>query len=316
MKRKVQFGKSLLLGLVLLLCLVFVSQATVYAADKIVLGKYPDLKIGFTTANFLKFYPPSVANEKKLLDFASEQGFVFIEIRDPNATLTLGECKEIAAYARQKGVEIVYAMNPGALDANYWEVYSRGVANAAVFDGPKVVRIGANGGEMMVSEDKTHWTAEEFAKIVSTTNMAANYAKMFGLQFLTENARESLQGDGVTTFGTTELFGSKGVNSNVGLQLDVANFFCTARIPGDPGAVRSCVADNVSQIGYTHLKTSSKEHKPQQVLNGNELPFEAFFKLLQKNGKNYIAIELDAAATLDDAFANHIKSVEYLKKNF
>jgi hypothetical protein len=316
MKNKVAFGRNLMLGLVLLLCLVFASQATVYAAEKIVLGKYPDLKIGFTTANFLKFYPPSVPNLKKLLDFASDQGFAFIEIRDPNATLTLSECKEIASYARHAGVEIVYAMNPGALDPNYWEVFSRGVANAAVFDGPKVVRIGANGGEMMVSETKTHWTAEDFSQIVKTTNMAANYAKMFGLQFLTENARESLQGDGVTTFGTTELFGGQGVNSNVGLQLDVANFFCTARIPADPGAVRIFVANNVSKIGYTHLKTSSPDHKPQQVLNGNELAFDAFFKLLQKNGKNYIAIELDAAATLDDAFANHVKSVQYLKKTY
>lgn len=315
MKSKVVFGRNLMVGLVLLLCLVFVSQATVYAANKIVLGKYPDIKIGFTTANFLKFCPPSVPNIKKLLDFAGDQGFVFIEIRDPNASLTVNECKEIAAYARHAGVEVVYAMNPGATDPNYWEVFARGIANAQVFDGPKVVRIGANGGEMMVSDTKTHWTAEDFAKIVQNTNMAANYAKMFGLQFLTENARESLQGDGVTTFGTTELFGPKGVNSNVGLQLDVANFFCTARIPADPAAVKAFVAANVSKIGYTHLKTS-KNHVPQQVLDGNELPFDAYFSLLQKNGKNYVAIELDAAATLDDAFANHIKSVQYLMKNY
>jgi sugar phosphate isomerase/epimerase len=315
MKNKVVFGRSLMVGLVLLLCLVFVSQATVYAADKIVLGKYSDLKIGFTTANFLKFYPPSVPNLKKLLDFASDQGFAFIEIRDPNASLTVNECKEIAAYSRHAGVEIIYAMNPGALDANYWEVFSRGIANAQVFDGPKVIRIGANGGEMMVSETKTYWTAEDFAKIVENTNHAANIAKMFGLQFLTENARESLQGDGVTTFGTTELFGAKWVNSNVGLQMDTGNFFCTARIAADPGAVQAFLVANAGKIGYTHLKTS-KNHVPQQVLDGNELPFDPIFKLLQKNGKNYLAIELDAAATLDDAFANHVKSVQYLKKNY
>jgi len=75
------------------------------------------------------------------------------------------------------------------------------------------------------------------------------------------------------------------------------------------------MADNAARIGYTHLK-SSKSLKAQPVLNGNDLPFEEYFTYLKKYGKNYIALELDAAATLKEAYANHIKSIEYLKKNY
>jgi len=282
---------------------------------QIVLGKYPELKLGFTTANFSKVLPLAPVNIKKMLDFASEQSFVFIEIRDPHAKLTLEECKDLSFYANQKGIEVVYAMGCGLLDTNYWEIFSRGIANASAFTGLKVVRTGTTGVEMLNDGKKKYWTSTEFSTLIQTANLAGNTAKMFGLQFLVENAREGFQGDGITTFGTTEFFGSKGVNENVGLQLDVANFFCTSRAPGEPTDVNAFVAANVEKVSYTHLKTS-KDHKPMKILDGNELPFEIFFDLLQKNGKNYIVIELDQAVTLADSYANHLKSIEYLKNNY
>jgi len=132
---------------------------------------------------------------------------------------------------------------------------------------------------------------------------------------LVENAREGLQGDGIAKFGSVELFGGKGVNQNVGLQADVGNFFCTSRVPSTPSAAGAFLAANVGRIGYIHLKTS-KNNKPQPVLDGNELPFDTIFGLLQKNGKSYVAIELDPVVSANDAYVNHIKSIEYLKKNF
>jgi len=283
--------------------------------QQIVLKKYPELKLGFTTANFSKVLPLAPVNIKKMLDFASEQGFVFIEIRDPHAKLTLEECKDLSIYANQKGIEVVYAMGCGLLDTNYWEIFSRGIANANVFKGLKVVRTGTTGVEMLKDERKKYWNPTEFSTLIQTANRAGNTAKMFGLQFLVENAREGLQGDGITTFGTTEFFGSSGVNENVGLQLDVANFFCTSRVPSQATDVNGFVTANIDKVSYTHLKTS-KNHKPMKILDGNELSFEIFFDLLQKNGKNYVAIELDQVVTLAESYANHLESIEYLKNNY
>ena len=84
----------------IILGLVFFLGVSAFAGETIVLKKYPDLKIGFTTANFLKVLPVTVENTKKLIDFASDHGFSWIELRDPNAVLTLDECRQIADYAR------------------------------------------------------------------------------------------------------------------------------------------------------------------------------------------------------------------------
>lgn len=310
------FKKSCILLVATMFMVVLLSGAGVYASEKpIVLSKYPNLKIGFTSQNFSKWLPPTVANLKTILDYASQKGFAFIEIRDPAAKLSLSDAKEVAAYAKQKNVEVIYAMGVGGLDENYFEAFSRGLANAMVFDGPKFVRTGANGNEMNVEPQKQYWTATEFAQLVQNLNRAANTAKTFGMTLFVENANEGLNGNGLNTFGTADLFGSGGVNSNVGLQLDMANFFCVSRVENSPADVQKFFEANVLRMGYSHLKTSIN-HKPAQYLNGNELAFDVYFSSLAKYGKVYVAIELANADNLEAAYQNHQKSVDYLLKNF
>lgn len=297
---------------ILLVCFVFGGATGLSMPKKIVLNQYPTIKIGFTTGNFAKVMPLTVENEKKLIDFASQQGFSFIELRDPAAKFSLEEAKEIAAYAKKKNVEVVYAVMTGALDSNYQEVFARALANAQVFDGPPLIRTAAVGTEITSNPAKKYWTRKDFAGLVETLNQSGNTAKMFGLTLVVENGREGLQGDGVESFGTEQLFGEKGVNANVGFQLDTANFFCVSRVVTPVDEAKQFFEKNVSRIGYTHLKTS-KEHVPQKVLGENELPFGVYFKELAKQGKVYVAIELDTnVAQLDEAYANHIQCVNYL----
>lgn len=275
------------------------------------LAKYPNIKIGFTTANFAKFLLPTAPNVKMMIDFASDYGFVFIELRDPEANLTLNECMELAVYARQKGVEVIYAVNVGAMDPRYFEVLARGIGNAALFDGPKMIRTGANGPEFANDEKKLYWTAEDFGKLVQNINQAGNTAKMFGLKLSVENAREGVRGDGVKTFGTSELFGPLGINTNVGWQLDTANFFSVSRVANDPNEVKKLFEENVERIDYTHLK-SSKDGQSQPILGSNTLSLGVYLELLSQKSKIYVAIELPSAETLEEAYSNHRKSTAYL----
>jgi sugar phosphate isomerase/epimerase len=310
------FKKSHVLLVACLFIIVLFSGVSASAADKsIVLSKYPNIKIGFTSQNFSKWLPPTTPNLKTIIDYASQKGFAFIELRDPNASLSLSDAKEVAAYARQKNIEVLYAMGVGGLDTNYFEAFSRGLANAMVFDGPKFVRTGANGNEMNLDPKKQFWTAAEFAQLVQNLNLAANTAKTFGYTMYVENANEGLAGDGVATFGTADLFGPKGVNANVGFQLDMANFFCVSRVESSPNDVRNFFEANVKRMGYSHLKTS-KNRTPQPFLDGNELPFDVYFLSLSKYGKVYVAIEHFNADTLENAYINHQKSIDYLLKNF
>jgi len=306
--------KRIVFSLVVVMLGMVVLASVVEAGQRVVLPRYPDLKIGFTTVNFMKQMPLNLANAKKWVEYATEQGFAWIELRDPMASLTLAECKEIAVYAKQRDIEVGYAVNAGLLDPNFWEVYSRALANAAVFDGPRTIRSAGPGLEFATDEKKTAWTFAEFAKVVETANQAANMAKMFGLQYVAENGLEVLKGDGVSSFGTTELFAN--VNGNVGFQLDTGNFFAVSRVPAKPEAARDFLEKTAPRMGYMHLKTADKNNKATAVLGENRLIFEIIFWQAVKNKKPYVAMELVQPDTLEEVYANHEKSVEYLLENF
>jgi sugar phosphate isomerase/epimerase len=306
--------REAVIGLILILSLIFLGSSGYSAEKKIVLNKYPNLKIGFTTANFLRVLPVTLENTKKLIDFASDQGFTWIELRDPNAVLTLAECKQVAEYARSKKIEIAYALGVGLMDGNFWEVFSRGLANAIVFDGPRTLRTAAPGDEFNINPKKTAWTLNELHKTVKIANKAGNQARASGLKYVTENAFEVIRGDGITSFGTTEYFAN--VNSNVLWQLDTANFFCLGRNVAKPEEASAFLEKHAGKLVYIHLKTSSKDHKPQPILSDNELDFNIVFSLMTKQKVPYVAIELAQVPTIEECYENHKKSVEYLLKNY
>ena len=303
--------KSMIIAIFLSLVFLGVSA---FAGETIKLKNYPDLKIGFTTANFLRALPVTLDNTKKLIDFASDRGFSWIELRDPNAVLTLEECKQIAAYARGKNVQVGYAMAAGLMDANFEEVFSRGLANAAVFEGPRTARASCGGNEFNVDPKKTAWTLAELNTLVAAANKAANQAKAMGLKYATENANEITKGDGMTSFGITEFFAN--VNPNVGLQFDTGNFFCVSRVLTKPADAQVFLEKYIGKLAYIHLKTSSPEHKPLPVLGENELDFNVILSLMVKNRVPWVAIELAQAATVEECYDNHKKSIDYLMRNY
>ena len=297
---------------ILIVGLVVALVSGALAADRIVLPKYPEFKIGFLNVNFIKPWPLGMDNAKKSIDFANQHGFAWIELRDPVASLTLAQCKELAAYAKAKDVEVAYGMNIGLLDPNFWEVFSRGLANAGVFEGPRTIRTAGPGLEF-ANEKKTHWTFAELQRAVEVANQAGNLAKMMGLQYVAENGVEALKGDGVGTFGTVELFGN--ANSNLGFQLDTGNFFIVSRVFAIPADALAFIDKYGSRMGYMHLKTA-KDHKMQPVEGDSELDFAPIFAIAAKSKMLYIAFELDQVATFDEAMQNHLKSVVYLKEKF
>ena len=304
--------KLLAIVTVSILAVVFLGSS-LFAAEKIVLKKYPDLKIGFTTTNFLTPLPVSMANAKKLIDWASDQGFAWIELRDPSAKLTLSECKELAAYAKGRNLEIGYAGQVGLMDPTFWEIFSRAVANAPIFDGPKTLRTLSAGTEFGADPKKKAWTLQELYKAVKTANKAGNMAKSMGVQYVVENSFEPLKGDGVTGFGATEFFAN--VNSNVGWQMDTANFFAVSRVWTKPEDAKAFLEKNIGNLYYIHLK-SSKEKKTTDILEENELAIETILDILVKNRIYYLAIELPLKPKLEDCQNNLLKSIEFLKKNY
>jgi sugar phosphate isomerase/epimerase len=305
--------KSVIFVAVVMLAVAFLVGSA-FAQQKMVLKKYPEIKLGYTTTNFLKPLPVSLDNKKKLLDLAGELGCSWVEIRDPSASLTVDECKQLMAYAKSKNIEIGYALQVGLLDPTYGEIFTRGLPNAAVFEGPRTIRTLAAGPEFASDPKKKYWTLAELYKAIQKANRAANAARSMGLKYVVENAFEALKGDGVTGFGLSEFIAN--ANSNMFLQCDTANFFAVSRVVTKPEEARAFMEKYAARIPYIHVKTSSSEHKVLPVLAQNELDFDTVFSILTKNKVRYAAIELTQPDTFEACANNLKKSFEYLVKNY
>ena len=305
--------KSVIFMAVVMLAVAFLVGSA-FAQQKIILKKYPDIKHGFTTTNFLKPLPVSLDNKKKLLDLAGELGCSWVEIRDPSASLTVDECKQLMAYAKSKNIEIGYALQVGLLDPTYWEIFTRGLPNAAVFEGPRTIRTLAAGPEFSSDPKKKYWTLAELFRAVQRANRAANAARSMGLKYVVENAFEALKGDGVTGFGLSEFIAN--ANSNMFLQCDTANFFSVSRVVAKPEEAKAFMEKYAGRMPYIHIKASSSEHKTLPVLAQNELDFDTVFSIMTKNKIRYQAIELTQPDTFEACANNLKKSFEYLVKNY
>jgi sugar phosphate isomerase/epimerase len=307
MKKRVIFWAACLLA-------VAFWAGSAFAQQKMALKKYPEIKLGFTTTNFLKPLPVSLENKKKLLDLAGDLGCSWVEIRDPSASLSVEDCRQLMAYAKSKNLEIGYAMQVGILAPTYWEIFSRGLPNAAVFEGPRTIRTLAAGPEFTSDPKKKYWTLAELYKAVEKANRAGNAARSVGLKYVVENSFEALKGDGMTGFGMSEFIAN--ANSNVFLQCDTANFFAVSRVVTKPEEAKAFMEKYGARIPYVHVKSSSSEHKVLPVLAQNELDLDTVFSIMTKNKIRYAAIELTQPQTFEACANNLKKSFDYLMKNY
>jgi sugar phosphate isomerase/epimerase len=260
-------------------------------------GSLPEIRLGFTTQNFIPAIPVSLESTKEFLRYAQANEFSWIELRDPDASLTIEECREIAALARELGVEVNYSAQRALLAADFWEVFGRAVVNTAVFDGPRTVRILALRG----AGDKG-WSEQELNHMVETANQALQRAAEHGVGFSIENADAVLNGQGQPYHGMTELL--QAIDPAVALQLDTANLF-TGPDPVSPEEAEAFIRRFAARVSYLHLK-SAREGVALPILDGNPLPFEQIFSLLATTGKPiYAAIELASGnAPVEEIYQN------------
>lgn len=273
-----------------------------------VTDQYPGVKLGFSTQNFLNCLPLGVDNLKELLEFAADEGYAFIELRDPSADLSLEDCKVLAAYAREKDVEVLYEIHKDLFSPEFKEVFDRAVRNTAAFGKPGILRSIMSWSEFTADQDKTGWTAEELNHLASVADECAAVAKEMNVQFVLENIIEpwfSNEGG----HGLADLFEE---TSGVGLQFDSANpFLPSCRGIADPDDVAEHLGQITDRWFTTHLKCG-KDGAFQPMLEENPLPYQKIFGLMSENQVKYAALELLSVDDKQACFDNHRKSIEYL----
>ncbi len=273
-----------------------------------VTDQYPGVKLGFSTQNFLNCMRVGVNNLKELLDFAVDEGYAFIELRDPAADLSQEDCRVLAAYAREKDVEVIYEIHKDLFNPEFKEVFDRAVRNTAVFGKPGILRSIMSWSEFTADEDKTGWTTEELDHLASMADECAAEAKELNVQFILENIIEPWFGND-RGHGLADLFRE---TSGIGLQFDTANpFLPSCRGVADPDDV----AEHLDQIAdrwfTTHLKCG-KDGAIQPMLEENPMPYQKIFGLMSGKQVKYAALELLAVDDKQACFDNHRKSIEYL----
>ena len=271
-------------------------------------NQYPGVKLGFSTQNFLNCLPLGLENLQTLLDFATDEGYAFIEIRDPLADLSLQHCKTLAAYAREKDVEVIYEIHKDLFSPGFKEIFERAVSNTAVFGQPGILRSIMSWSEFTADENKTGWTDDELDHLATLADQCAAEAKTMNVQFVLENIIEPWFGH-QGGHGLADLFRK---TSGIGLQFDTANpFLPSCRGPADPDDV----AEHLDQISdrwfTTHLKCG-KDGAFQPMLEENPLSYQSVLGLMSKNQVKYAALELLSVDDEQTCCDNHRKSIEYL----
>jgi hypothetical protein len=276
----------------------------------LVFKEYSNLKLGFSTQNFLKCMPVNVENLTEIINFASDEGYSFIELRDPEAVLTPDECRRLSGTAKMKDIEVLYEINTNLLAPGYLSVFERGIENTAAFSEKGIIRTLISNTEFAGDVNKKGWTGPELDQITEIANYCGKLAGERNLTFIVENGNEAFFGEIPEYFGFADFFSR--TNRIIGLQFDTANPFQNiSRSKSDPVKVENYLEAIAERWITTHLK-SGKDGVFQPVLTDNPLDLGRVLSLMNTNNIPYVAFELLSVSDKKECFDNHTKSVNYL----
>lgn len=313
MKKRIANYQVFTLFFLFPLFLALSSCNTQPAKQSLVFKDYPNLKIGFSTQNFQKAMPVNVESLTELIEYASKEGYQFIELRDDLAKLTGGECKLLAEVAKKNKIDVIYEIHKNPLDSGYIRVFEKGLANTLLFSGPGIMRTLVSKSEFEADAGKKGWNKDELNKLAGLSDSCALIAKGKNIQFIVENLNEPFFGHDSTYYGLTDFFTKTSVT---GLQLDISNpFRNSSREKADPGEVIKYLSTMGSRWVTTHLKTiPAMGGEPQPILTDNPLPIEKVVEMMGKQNVPYVTLELSPVIEKQQCFDNQAKSIRFLKE--
>lgn len=272
---------------------------------------YPNLRLGFSTQNFLKCLPVDVKNLEVIINYAAQEGYTFIELRDSEASLSLNDCKKLAKIAESKEIEIIYEINTNILAPDFLSIFKKGLENTGVFHDKGIIRTLISNTEFASDIKKKGWNEQELNQIVALADSCGKSAEENNIKFIVENANEAFFGKDKVYYGFADFFDK---TKKIGLQFDTANpFQNTSREKSDPKQVEAYLTKIAERWVTTHLK-SGKDSIFQPVLDDNPLDLETVLSLMSVNNIPYVAFELASMPDKQTCFDNHSKSIDYLVK--
>ncbi|MCD6404839.1 MAG: sugar phosphate isomerase/epimerase [Planctomycetes bacterium] len=276
------------------------------------------MKFGITTNIFREPLASGEVNLGGLVDFAEDEGFSAIEVRDDEASLAVDNVQDFLKDAGAKGIEVSYAIANDMLQEDDRALVDRGIERAALGGDGAILRLLAS-QSALAPKEKSGYTAGEIRAISDKAREYAGRAAGKGVFLAIEHAREPLRGDGQTYFGLEDIFDalqrSGGVPANIGITFDPANavFKSLCKAPTEPGKVLEFLEAHSEHIALVHYKTTSGG-EPTPVITDSDIDNEALFAGLSKAYDGIVCLEIPSAGDLAECRANIEASLEYLRK--
>lgn len=268
------------------------------------------MKIGFSTQNFQKAMPVNVQTITSFIEYASKEGYQFIELRDNSGDLTADDCKAVAEVAKKNDISVIYEFQINPLDSAFLHVFERTLSNTLLLPGPGILRTLLSKSEFDADSSKKGWTNSELARLSRLCDSCAAVAKAKDVQFIVENYNEPFFGNKSTYSGLSDF---SAATSLTGFQIDIGNMFRNScREKADPAEVSKYLSTMGKRWVTSHIKTL-QGGESQPVLTDNPLTVEQAAALMGKQNVQYFAIELFPVADKQQCFDNHAKSIQFLK---
>jgi hypothetical protein len=310
MERRKVFLQKVRSLFILSVFLGFISCSIQPVKESLSFTDYPNLKIGLSTQDFQLAMPMNIESISQIIQFASKEGFQFIEIRDVLAKLTTDECKAIAKVASKNKIDIIYVINKNPLDTGFFKVFDRALANTLILPGPGILRTLASKSEFEADPLKKGWDRIELKKLSEIVVSCASVCATKNVRFVLENSNEAFFGNDSVYFGISDLLAN--VHGPL-FQLDIANLFRnSARVKPTPEKVLKFLPTLGNQWVITHLKTI-QGGEPQPILTDNPITVEEIVQMAGKQNVQFVMLELAAVPDINQCFENHRISIKILK---
>ncbi len=271
---------------------------------------YKNLKIGFSTQDFQKAMPVDVPSLTEIIEYASGEGYQFIMLRDEQAKLTADECKSLAEVAKKNRIDVIYEIHKNPLDAGYFEIFEKGLANILLLPGPGIIRTLVSKSEFESDTSRKGWSKDELAELARISEKSASKAKTKNVQFIVENFNEAFFGDAPSYYGLNDFFANTALT---GLQFDISNpFRNTSRRKAEPVEVMKYLGTLGKRWVTTHLKTAVAGEM-QPVLTENPISVEDVVSLMARKNVPYVTLELAGVSDKKQCYDNHEISIEFLR---
>ncbi len=277
------------------------------------------MRLGFTTSIFAKPLAAGEVNLGGLVDFAEEQGFRAVELRDEEASYSLGEVGDFVKDAGAKEMEVTYAVRNDMLQSGDEALIVRALERAALCGEGAIMRM-LGSMSALAAADRKGYTRDEVVRIAGIAVRYSALAEEKGVILAMEHTREPLFGDAETYFGLADVLDEVGKHEEqvaaFGITFDPANAVFTAlcKAPTSEEKVFEFLEAYNEYVGLVHYKTT-RGGAPTSVIADADIDNEALFARLAKVYDGIVCLEIPGAADLHECRRNIDASLDYIRKN-